>query len=72
MSSILDRCAEIEAELSQANAEKQKGNYEMKKNSDQDNADNHPESKSYRRLHLPGYPVLYHTTPQREIPVLNH
>lgn len=31
MSSILDRCAEIEAELSQANAEKQKGNYEMKK-----------------------------------------
>ena len=31
MSSILDRCAEVEAELSQATPEKQKGNYEMKK-----------------------------------------
>mgnify|MGYP000181610976 CR=1 FL=1 len=31
MSSILDRCAEVEAELTQANPEKQKGNYEMKK-----------------------------------------
>ena len=30
MSSILDRCAEIEAELSQANADVQKGTYEMK------------------------------------------